>query len=175
MGAPTAPIRPSAKSNRHHSTLVAARIAKASPFSTPSARSPFAMSSTRRAASPPETGTQLPSRSARYAVRSGFRADAFRHRAPIVRVICAELTAKGTGFTPRIQLPHAHDLERIDQLQSGHDSRRARPGDEAVRARIRHLVPAAARRVQDADQEPSLVPGARAGGDPGRDRPRLGG
>ena len=38
------------------------------------------------------------------------------------------------------------------------------PGDEAVRARVGHLVPAAAPRVQVADQEQALVPGARARG-----------
>ena len=64
-GAPIAPIRPRAKSNRHHSRVVEARIENASPFFTPSARSPFARSSTRRAASDHETSTQAPSRSAR--------------------------------------------------------------------------------------------------------------
>ena len=77
---------------------------------------------------------------------------------------------------PRIDRgAHAHDLERIDQLRPRHHPRRPRAGDEAGRAPVRRLVPAAAPRVHDADQAEALVPGARARGRARRDREGLGG
>ena len=148
------------------------RIENASPFFTPRASSPFARASTRSGCLWP--GDLLPARRRARPDRRARRRSwptASRQRAAIVfSATCRRvLSGRESGPCLEFEVPHAHDLERIDQLQPGHDSRRARAGDEAVGARLGHLVPAAARRVQDADQEPQLVPGARARG---RDRTR---
>ena len=109
------------------------------------------MSSTRRAASPHETSHPARLVSARYAGRyRGFARRASRQSAAIVRVVgarrayvqCRDARARVEEHPVRLRIRvahriHAHDLERIDQLRPGHDSRRARAGDEAGRARSR--------------------------------------
>src|SRR5262245_66171276 len=99
-------------------------IENASPLRTPRASRPPAISSTRRPASGQETSVQVPSPSARYGGRVELLDAAFRHSAPIV--LSSAIGRKGnrregSDNPPRIPSSHADDLERLDQLQPGHD------------------------------------------------------
>ena len=109
---------------------------------------------------------------------------ASRHSRSIVRfsLTSPHSMAEGTlwgranRFGPsRFEGEHAHDLERLDQLRTRLDPRGARPGDEACRALVGHLLPDAAPRVRHADQAEALLPGARARPRARRDRQGLGG
>src|SRR5579859_6441129 len=159
----------------------------ASPFEMPSASSPFANSETRVAASAHVTGSQPPSRSARYAVDVRCSASASSQSAGTVRArdggstVMRELTPSPVPGTclahawhegnrrrvakraspPTLRTGDENDVERIDQLRAGQHPDRPGAGDEACRATVRRLVPAAAPRVYDGVQAEALVPRPR--------------
>src|SRR5438093_1496277 len=98
MGAPTAPTSASAKSNSAHSSLVDARIPKASPLRTPRASSPCASSSTASAASSQDTSRQALCSSTRYAgteEHSAWREVSWKEAAEAVEELAHGLLALG--------------------------------------------------------------------------------